>query len=506
MSRALKLLLVEDSDDDAILVREELISAGYDVAMTRVQTPLELRAALGEKRWDIVVTDFSLPSFNAIDALALISSLGVGLPCIVVSGAIGEEAAVALMKAGASDFVSKQSLSRLPPAIERSLREVEAWRDRSEAILALRESETRFKALADNIPGMVFQSILHPDGTHDTVYVSEGCMAVFGITPASMLANPDVELQMIHPDDRQSYQVSSIDAYRREIPRNWEGRILVGVHREPKWINLRAVTRRLPNGVVMSEGIINNITESKLAEERLRASREQLRQLSIHADKVRESERAHIAREIHDDLGGTLTAAKMALAWIRKRLAPDSDALLEKVEDIDSLLDSVIDSARRLSRRLHPLVLDHGLIAAVEWQARDFTARTGIEIDVACPHDEMQLAPDVSTALFRIFQETLTNIARHAESTKGSAELVSDGDVVTLIVQDNGRGLDSNATSKQGSFGLRGMRERVDSLGGEFEIHSRPGEGTRIEVNIPLLASNTSIADVEPVTSAVDLN
>jgi signal transduction histidine kinase len=140
---------------------------------------------------------------------------------------------------------------------------------------------------------------------------------------------------------------------------------------------------------------------------------------------------------------------------------------------------------------LRPLVLDHGLIAAVEWQAKDFAARTGINLDVACPNDEIDLAPNVSTAVFRVFQETLTNIARHAQARRVSVELVSDGDVVTLIIQDDGVGMPPQAAAKEGSFGLRGMRERVESLNGEFILDSSPGKGTRIEVNIPLPARKT---------------
>lgn len=483
----LKMLHVEDSEDDAILVNEELIVAGYVLESQRVETAAGLRKALQTGTWDVVISDFSLPGFDAIEALHIIAAVNPDLPCIVLSGAIGEEAAVALMKAGASDFIIKRNLSRLAPALERSLREVAARRERAAAIAALRESENRFKALATNIPGMVFQSILHADGSTDTLYVSEGAMTVYGVAASTLMQNPKLELNMLHPEDRESYIRARIESYKWGTPRNWDGRIRIGPDGEIKWINLRAVARRLPDGTVISEGIVSNITESKLAEERLRRSREQLRQLSAHVDKVREDERAHIAREIHDDLGGTLTAAKIELEWIRKRLPKEAVPLHNKVNATDALLDRVIESARRLSRRLRPLVLDHGLIAAVEWQAKEFGARTGIKLDLACPNDDIRLPPDAATAVFRVFQEALTNIARHAGANRVSVELVSDGEVVTLIVQDDGSGMNlDKATAKEGSFGLRGMRERVDSLHGELDITSKPGKGTRIEVNIPI--------------------
>ena len=202
--------------------------------------------------------------------------------------------------------------------------------------------------------------------------------------------------------------------------------------------------------------------------------------------------------------GGTLTAAKIELEWIRKRLPEDAAQLHDKVNVTDDLLDRVIDSARRLSRRLRPLVLDHGLIAAVEWQAKDFSARTGIDLDFACPHDDIRLAADVSTAVFRVFQEALTNVARHAQARRVSIELVSDGDAVTLIIQDDGRGMDLDAAAaKEGSFGLRGMRERVESLNGELMIASSPGKGTRIEVNIPLSEITVGAQDY-PAAGSID--
>lgn len=484
--RTLRLLHVEDSEDDALLINEEFIAAGYQLSARRVETAEGLQDALQNGPWDLVITDISMPEFDAINALAIVNATSPDIPCIVVSGAIGEEAAVALMKAGASDFIIKQSLSRLAPAAERSLREVAARRERSEAIAALRESETRFKSLATNIPGMVFQSKIKADGSAEILYASEGAMAVYGVLPSVLIEQPDTMVDMVHPDDRESFLQARIESHRSGAARNWEGRIRVGEDKEIKWVNLRATARRMTDGVVMSEGIVNNITESKLAEERLRHSREQLRQLSAHVDKVREDERAHIAREIHDDLGGTLTAAKIDLEWLRKRLPNDSGDMLEKVNNADTLLDHAIDSARRLSRRLRPLVLDHGLIAAVEWQAKEFATRTGIDLDVACPNDEIELDPNVSTALFRIFQEALTNVTRHAQASSVSVELVSDGNIVTLIIQDNGRGMDLNSAARESSFGLRGMRERVDTLQGQFILDSGPGDGTRIEVNIPL--------------------
>jgi signal transduction histidine kinase len=228
--------------------------------------------------------------------------------------------------------------------------------------------------------------------------------------------------------------------------------------------------------------------QHRRAEEQLRESHAQLRALSIYLQSVREEERTRIAREVHDELGQALTSCKLDLSWIAGRLPTELKPLLDKTRALTSHIDSTIQTVRRISTELRPGVLDHlGLVAALEWQANEFQNRTGIRCDVRA--DVREPLPDqtLSTTFFRIFQETLTNVIRHAGATHVKVDLKEVDGQVILEVKDNGRGIARTDISNTRSMGLLGMRERAALLGGTFKIGPIPrAKGTRVIVSIPL--------------------
>ena len=228
--------------------------------------------------------------------------------------------------------------------------------------------------------------------------------------------------------------------------------------------------------------------QHRRAEEQLRESHEQLRALSTYLQTVREEERTRIAREVHDELGQALTSCKLDLSWIASKLPRELKALLEKTRALSTHIDSTIQMVRRISAELRPGVLDHlGLAAALEWQANEFQNRTGIRCDVQAELSDSQLEQDISTTLFRIFQETLTNVIRHAGATQVTVNLkVNEGRII-LEVEDNGRGISRGEVNNTKSMGLLGMRERAALLRGTFKI-GRVGRdgGTRVTVSLPL--------------------
>jgi signal transduction histidine kinase len=232
--------------------------------------------------------------------------------------------------------------------------------------------------------------------------------------------------------------------------------------------------------------------EHRRAEEQLRQSHEQLRALSVYLQSVREEERTRIAREVHDELGQALTSCKLDLSWIVSRLPREETPLLEKAKALIAHMDSTIRTVRRISSELRPGVLDHlGLAAALEWQANEFQNRTGIKCDVHATIHEPLPDPNLSTTFFRIFQETLTNIIRHAGATEVAVELKESDSQITLEVDDNGRGIAQQEISNTKSMGLLGMRERAALLGGVFKIgRLGPGKGTRVRVSIPVSPSS----------------
>ena len=242
----------------------------------------------------------------------------------------------------------------------------------------------------------------------------------------------------------------------------------------------------------LQKPVVPEILKSKVAvfvelhrkTERLSESEEKLRRLAAHLISVREEERAHIAREIHDELGQVLTGLKMEVTWLAKRLR--DKPLIEKTDSMCKLIDTTVQTVRKIATGLRPEMLDDmGLIAAVGWQAKEFQKRTGIRCRAKLP-PEVKLDIDVSTTMFRIFQEILTNVARHSRATRVDIELSLGEERVALEVVDNGVGIADADLSGKKSLGLLGMHERALLFGGDVKINGTPGHGTRVSVSIPM--------------------
>ncbi len=490
--KILHVLMVKDSVDDPELMLDALKEGGFETDCQRVKTAAAMKTALANGDWDVILSDYNLPGFSTKETMSVWRTSGQDIPLIIVSDRIGEEAAVALMKAGAHDFVAKGNMARLVPAVQRSLLETKTRKQFEFAQIALQESEARFRTIGANMPGMIFQSIMKSDGTVRLTYVSEGCNQLLGITPQTLQDTPDLFLDMVIPEDKASLSQAVEAATEKLATCNWEGRIQVGEEGEIKWVNLRESPRKLPDGDVAWEGIVSNITQGKLAEIEIRRAHQELGELSSHFQTLKERERMELSREIHDDLGGTLTAIKIDLLWLIDRLPPEKALLLEKVQFIDTLADRMIDSTRRIARDLRPGVLDYGIVPAIQWQAKEFHKRLKIPCEIECADEDIVLGSDLSAAIFRIFQETLTNISKHANATRVKISFKAADGRVELLVSDNGRGMLKQDRSKPRSFGIRGMRERSRFLGGNVRIDSMPGKGVTVIVSIPYDLSQAS--------------
>ncbi|KAB2937688.1 MAG: hypothetical protein EFKGCFLK_00067 [Rhodocyclaceae bacterium] len=247
-------------------------------------------------------------------------------------------------------------------------------------------------------------------------------------------------------------------------------------------------------GVILLLGLAAFALARELAREaaltaELRDSHRQLRELAAALQEVREAEQMRIARELHDELGQHLTGLKMDISWLGGKLPADPPELARKAESMKKLVDTAVKSVRRIASELRPLVLDDlGLVAGLEWLAQDFSRRTGIGVALDIDIGDTAPAEAQASALFRIVQESLTNVARHAEASQVAVTLTHAGGCLRLAVQDNGKGFAAGA-GKAGSFGLLGIRERAIMLGGEASVAGRPGEGTRIEVSLPYPAT-----------------
>ncbi|MCG3113274.1 MAG: response regulator [Candidatus Manganitrophus sp. SB1] len=362
MRKSLHVLVVEDSEDDTLLIVNELQQIGYDLSYKRVETPKAMDDALCQAGWDLIVSDYFMPRFSAPEALKLVKKAGLEIPFIIITGSVGEDIAVAAMKAGAHDYLMKDNLARLCPAIERELKEAESRRER------------------------------------------------------------------------------------------------------------------------------------KRAEEALKESREQLRNLAARMDSLREKERTWIAREVHDQLGQVFTSIKIDLSLMQKALARSDRSgektlalLHEKIASMSHLVDAAIRTVQKIGTQLRPGVLDDlGLVAAIEWQTKAFQTRTGISCRIKTNLQTVDLDRDRATAVFRIFQEILTNVARHAKATRVDILVEEENRQLFLDVEDNGLGISNQEISNPTSLGLLGMRERALLFNGEISISGISGKGTKVGLRIPL--------------------
>lgn len=257
-----------------------------------------------------------------------------------------------------------------------------------------------------------------------------------------------------------------------------------------KWINARAELYRNEAGKpIRMFGTILDITDNKNAELKIKAYNEQLRLLTTHLQNIREEERTRIGREIHDELGQQLTAIKMDVAWIQKNTADKKEAISGKLKNIIGLLDGSNQSVRKILSELRPGTLDNnGLPEAMEWHAKQFTASTNIPVVIKNSEPDLKLHEDIATCIFRIFQESLTNIMRYAQAKKVLISLNIIDKKITMTIEDDGIGFDIGVVQSRKTFGILGMRERVRSLDGQFELNSAPGKGTKISISLPYRA------------------
>lgn len=242
------------------------------------------------------------------------------------------------------------------------------------------------------------------------------------------------------------------------------------------------------NEKLLSKAIRYSI-ERKRAEEKMQQMNEELRSLSAHLLNIREEERARIAREIHDELGQQITGLKMDVSWLGKKLSgKDIPAVVrEKLSDMASLLDDTVHTVRKIASELRPSLLDDiGLVAALDWQSNEFKKRFGIPVLFVSQYEELKIETAIATGLFRIYQETLTNVARHARATKVESSLEMDDNNVTLTIIDNGKGFDASNIKNRKTLGLLGMKERAAIIGGILEIKSELKKGTTVTISVPV--------------------
>ena len=317
------------------------------------------------------------------------------------------------------------------------------------------------------------------------IFANDGVEAVFGWRAKDLIGK---STRVLYQTD-EGYEAIARDLYsvlekKRTFRSEFPCRRRDGTGIECMVSAARIGTQLKQKNIVIT---YEDITDRKRAETEIERSREQLRNLSAHLQSVREKERTRIARELHDELGQLLTALNTGLVLLNRKIPETEKALRDQTGSMIELVDMTMQTLKRIYMALRPGMLDHlGLAVAIGWQAGEFEKRTGIRCKVTVDPEDLSLDPDLSTAIFRIFQETLTNIARHAGAARVHVSLKATAEKVLLTVRDNGRGITQEQLAKPNSFGLLGMRERTHYWGGDVRISGKPGKGTLVKVDIPL--------------------
>jgi len=329
-------------------------------------------------------------------------------------------------------------------------------------------------------------------------YISPSVRAVLGFSPEELSTlSYEKALAMIHPEDRAGAQ-AAFAQLEKSGKEELEYRMRTKSGEYRIFSSHVSFIRDQEERPLYRDGSIRDITVRKQAEAALLRSqkealqKEQLRALAARIQQAREKERTMVARDLHDQIGQILTAIKMDMTWMARKMPRAHEEIHERLARTIELTSDGMRSVRRICSGLRPGVLDDlGLAAAIEWQAKEFTSRTGIPCEVSIPSAELRLNSECSSAIFRIFQESLTNVARHAEAKSVRASLIEEDETVVLIVQDDGRGFKESEGA--GSLGILGMKERAQGCGGELKITSSPGNGTTVTIRIPVHAPSLKV-------------
>jgi PAS domain S-box-containing protein len=402
----------------------------------------------------------------------------------VTSRGMGAQTVLHGMRADGSEFPIEASIShhgeggqKLFTVILRDVTE----RVRSEGMLE--RSEARLRGILDS----AMDAIITVDERQHVVLFNKAAEQVFLCGRDEAVGAP---LSWFIPERyRASHheQVRHFGETGEASRRMGATRVVTGLRRNGEEFPIEAsISQVREHGQHFFTVILRDVTERTRQEQALRQSRDDIRDLALAAQNLREQEKTRVARELHDELGQALTALKIDVGWMRSHVAPGETALQEKLAAMQGLLDGTVAATRRISSDLRPLVLDDlGLAAAADWLVRNFTTRTGIPCELALGPGFEDIPDPHATTLFRTLQESLTNIAKHAEARQVEVTLSRDAGEVILSVHDDGRGFSTGAPRKPAAYGLLGLRERAALLGGEVAIESTPGRGTIVEMRLP---------------------
>lgn len=399
--------------------------------------------------------------------------LGLSLAALLLAGVLPSLRMALLLAAFACAFTGGSL------ALWRLRRET---RERRSADRERRVAEARF----GNIVEAAMDPIVTVDDAQRIVVFNGAAEQVFGHARTDVLGQP---LDVLIPERFRDVHRAHVAKFGETgtTSRRMGASVLRALRSDGEEFPIEAsISQHVDRGRRFYTAIVRDVTARVEAENALRRSKEEMQQLGAAANATREQEKSRIARELHDELGQLLTMLQMDVAWCKDRQPADDAAFAGKLDRMEALLRTTIAATRRISSDLRPLMLDDlGLVPSLEWLVENFAQRTGIVCDLTIAERDLALTKSHATAIFRIVQESLTNIAKHAKATHADIVVESDGDALVVRVDDDGVGFSAQSPRKPHSFGLFGLRERASLIGGTVAITSVPGEGTSVELRVP---------------------
>lgn len=352
-------------------------------------------------------------------------------------------------------------------------------------ITARKKSEEEKEQLLNVIQSSLNEIYMFAPDTLQFVYLNKGALNNLGYSMEEII-------KMTPPDIKPEFTISNFRNLLSPLVNKKKEKIVFKTNHKrkdkslyPVEVHMQLVTT---SGQSVFLSVVMDITERKKAEGKIKVNTEQLHQLTAHLQTVREEERKRIGREIHDELGQQLTAIKMDVVWIDKKTTNEANPIKNKLKNIITLLDGSNQSVRKILSELRPAILDdYGLLEALEWQGGQFTENTSIPVKFMTNEANLRVPEDLAICIFRAYQESLTNIARHAQASQVLSSLHIDMNEIILTVGDDGKGFDIKTVQNKKTFGLLGMKERVRSLNGRFELISSAGKGSKIIISLPYI-------------------
>lgn len=479
---SINILLVEDSQADAMLVQEEL-SQGFSAVftLTHVERLSDAIKEIQQKNYDLILLDLYLPDSSGLESIIKLRDTTAKIPIAVLSFRDDDKLALQVIKAGAQDYLVKGNLTEgvLSRVIYYSI-------ERKRAEENTRQAQRRFQTMFEKAPLGI---ALIDAKTGDFYDVNPMYAEIVGRTPEELTQLNQTSIT--HPEDAESFADEMDRLNAKKIPAFRISKRVCRPDHSIIWIEI-SVTPFETDGSAKACHLcmIKDISEHKQLVSNLH-------DLTAHLQNIREDERARIAREIHDVLGATLTVIKMDLDWLSKKVV--ENPMHERIISLHELAGEAIETARRVSLNLRPNVLDNlGLIGAIEWLIREFEQRLDINCQLQTKlinHDRIN--KKCETTIFRIVQEVFTNITRHAEATEVVINIEEIDNQLLIEISDNGIGITEQQLFNPKSFGIIGMYERTEQLGGKLRIQAEPDKGSVIELKIPLLQEH--LID-EPIT------